>query len=66
MDPSLSPREIDVLELVLHHRNNEQIAEALGISRNTVKTHLAHIFDKTSMGSRRQLEEVASAMTVRL
>lgn len=64
--PSLSPREIEVLELVLHHRNNDQIAEALGISRNTVKTHLAHIFDKTSTGSRRQLEEIASAMTVRL
>ena len=51
----LTPREIEVLRLLTTGAGNDQIAEDLGISLNTVKTHIQHMLDKTEFTSRTQL-----------
>jgi DNA-binding NarL/FixJ family response regulator len=48
----LTPREIDVLELVAEGRPNRAIAERLGISDQTVKFHLASISGKLGAANR--------------
>lgn len=40
----LSPREIEVLDLLTLGRTNRQIARALGITERTVKAHLSRVF----------------------
>lgn len=51
----LTPREIQVLILLTTGVGNDEIAESLGISLNTVKTHIQHLLDKTGFASRTQL-----------
>jgi len=43
---ALSQREQDVLELLTWGKSNKEIAKALNIGSQTVKTHLSHIFAK--------------------
>jgi DNA-binding CsgD family transcriptional regulator len=54
----LSPREAEILGLLVAGKTNAEIAGCLFISLSTVKTHIAAIFRK--MGARNRLE--ASAM----
>ncbi|MDD7035711.1 MAG: response regulator transcription factor [Firmicutes bacterium] len=51
----LTARELDVMRLVYEGKNNPEIAEALYISRNTVKKHLQNIYEKTGVSSRMEL-----------
>ena len=48
----LTPREIEVLELVAEGRPNRAIADRLGISDQTVKFHLASISGKLGAANR--------------
>ena len=48
----LSPREIEVLRLLASGKSNQEIAEALFISRNTVSTHVRNILPKTGSANR--------------
>jgi DNA-binding NarL/FixJ family response regulator len=50
----LTSRETEVLALMRRGLTNRQIAERLSISCNTVKKHLAHIFEKRGLHGRRQ------------
>jgi DNA-binding NarL/FixJ family response regulator len=50
--PTLSRRELDVLERVAKGASNGEIAKALRISEATVKTHLLHAFDKLGVSDR--------------
>lgn len=50
-DP-LSARELDVLNLIFDGRTNQQMAEELFVSVNTIKTHLSRLFTKLNAGSR--------------
>ena len=43
----LSPRELDVMELLVRGYTHERMAEELYISKNTVKYHIQGIYDKT-------------------
>ncbi|WP_338846556.1 response regulator [Massilia sp. W12] len=43
---SLSPREREVLDLILQGKMNKVVADELGISMRTVEVHRANIFDK--------------------
>lgn len=42
----ISPRELKVLHEIAAGRSNKEIAIELGVSPNTVKTHVARLFDK--------------------
>jgi DNA-binding CsgD family transcriptional regulator len=54
LDP-LTVREQEVLQLILSGKSNREIAGALFISENTVKTHARSIFSKYDVGSRAEL-----------
>jgi DNA-binding NarL/FixJ family response regulator len=49
---SLSDREREVLELVMHGLGNKAIADRLGVSVAAVKFHLQHIYEKLHVHSR--------------
>ena len=48
----LSSREVEVLRLVAAGRSNQQIADELVISLNTVRRHVSNVFDKTGVANR--------------
>jgi DNA-binding NarL/FixJ family response regulator len=50
----LTDREVDVLRLIAAGRSNGEIAAELFLSEATVKTHINHIFAKTSSRDRAQ------------
>jgi DNA-binding NarL/FixJ family response regulator len=49
---ALTPRELEVLELLAEGLGNRQLAAALGISENTVKFHLSSLFSKLDATTR--------------
>jgi DNA-binding NarL/FixJ family response regulator len=51
---SLTDRETDVLRLIAQGRANKEIASALQIGENTVKTHVSNILVKLGVQSRTQ------------
>lgn len=51
----LTPREIDLLRLVIQGLNNRQVADALHINEGTVKVHLHHIYEKLAVRNRVEL-----------
>ena len=55
-DPSarLTPRERDVLNALAHGSSNREIARALSISDETVKTHVSSILSKLGVADRTQ------------
>lgn len=56
----ISPREQEVLALVAEGRTNKAIAEALYVSPNTVKTHVASLLSKFDAHTRVQLATMAT------
>ena len=56
---SLTPRELEVLQLVAAGASNRQIGQDLMLSEATVKSHLVHIYDK--LGVRPRTSAVAAA-----
>ncbi len=50
----LTQQELRVLKLIALGLNNDALAETLVISRNTVKTHVRHIFEKLMVSDRTQ------------
>ncbi|ACQ80732.1 two component transcriptional regulator, LuxR family [Beutenbergia cavernae DSM 12333] len=56
---ALTRRELEVLELVARGRSNDDVARELFLSRATVKTHLAHVYDKLGVDSRTAAVAVA-------
>jgi len=51
---TLTPRELEVFELVARGRSNAEIADELYISDATVKTHVAHALAKLDLRDRVQ------------
>jgi DNA-binding NarL/FixJ family response regulator len=56
----LTPREVEVLELVAQGSTNAEIAQTLGVSENTVKFHMKNILQKLHV--RNRAEVVAYAL----
>lgn len=56
---SLTPRELEVLQLVASGSSNREIGQELMLSEATVKSHLVHIYDK--LGVRSRTSAVAAA-----
>jgi DNA-binding CsgD family transcriptional regulator len=55
----LSPRECEILELLASGQSNKELARTLGISANTVKSHLARLYEKLGVQKRVQAIEKA-------
>jgi DNA-binding NarL/FixJ family response regulator len=51
----LTPREADVLELLQSGRSNAEIAQALHVSVETVRTHARRVYRKLGVRTRREL-----------
>jgi DNA-binding NarL/FixJ family response regulator len=54
-DILLTPRELDIVRLVGKGLGNKEIAQELGVSVTTVRTHLNRVYDKLGPGSRVEL-----------
>jgi DNA-binding NarL/FixJ family response regulator len=52
---ALTPRELEVLDLVAHGKNNQEIADLLYLSPLTAKTHVSRILAKLGLRDRVQL-----------
>lgn len=52
--PALSDRELEVLTLVVDGLSNQEIAERLVLSAETVKTHMRHLMEKLAVSDRTQ------------
>jgi DNA-binding CsgD family transcriptional regulator len=52
----ITPRELEILELIAAGLSNREIADRLCVSENTVKTHSSRLFDK--LGARRRTQAV--------
>lgn len=55
----ISPRELTVLQQLAAGRSNKEIAAALDVSPNTVKTHVARLFEK--LEAKRRTDAIARA-----
>jgi DNA-binding CsgD family transcriptional regulator/pimeloyl-ACP methyl ester carboxylesterase len=55
----LSSREIEVLRLLAAGRTNQEIADSLTISLNTVRHHVTNILDKTGSANRTEAASLA-------
>jgi len=55
----VSERELEVLELLATGQSNKEIASRLNVSPNTVKTHVARLFEKLEV--RRRTEAIVRA-----
>jgi len=54
MPDELTPREMEVLQLIAQGLSNKELAKKLTISEKTVKTHLSSIFSKLHLSDRTQ------------
>ena len=55
----ISARELDVLKEIAAGRSNKEIAARLNVSPNTVKTHIARLFEK--LGAKRRTDAINRA-----
>lgn len=55
----ISPRELAVLKEIAAGRSNKEIAAHLNVSPNTVKTHVARLFEK--LGAKRRTDAIRRA-----
>ena len=59
---ALSPREIATINLIGRGQSNKEIARTLGITPETVKSHVKHIFSKLEVDTRAQAVSRALAL----
>lgn len=62
-DKKLSPREAEIFSLIVRGRSVPHIAQRLLISKSTVKTHVAHIYEKFGVNERQEMIDVIESMT---
>src|SRR5687768_374825 len=55
----LTPRELEILQLIARGLSNREIATQLFVSENTVKTHSSRVFDKLNARRRTQAVQIA-------
>ena len=60
----ITPRELEILELIAQGLSNKEIADRVFVSENTVKTHSSRVFDK--LGARRRTQAVQMGKDLRL
>jgi DNA-binding CsgD family transcriptional regulator len=55
----LTPRECEILALLASGQSNKELARTLGVSPNTIKTHIARVYEKLDVERRVQAIEKA-------
>jgi DNA-binding CsgD family transcriptional regulator len=60
----LTPRECEILARLASGESNKEMARTLGISPNTVKTHLARLYEKLEVDRRVQAIEKARSLSL--
>ncbi len=63
-DLGLSKRELEVLQLMAEGLSNQEIAERLFVSLNTIKTHTSNLFEKLDVKRRTQAVEKAKRLSL--
>ena len=61
---AITPRELQILELIATGLSNKEIAARVFVSESTVKTHLSRVFDKLSARRRTQAVQMAKAARI--
>lgn len=60
----ITPREIEVLRLMASGLSNQEIADKLFVSLNTVKTHTSNVFSKLDVQRRTQAIQKAKELGI--
>jgi len=60
----ITPRELEILAHIASGMSNREIADALFVSENTVKTHSSRLFDKLSVSRRTKAVQVGKALRI--
>jgi DNA-binding CsgD family transcriptional regulator len=60
----ITPRELEILQLIAAGLSNKEIAGRVNVSENTVKTHSSRVFDK--LGAKRRTQAVQLGKEYRL
>ena len=61
---NLSKRELEVLQLMATGLSNQEIADQLFVSLNTIKTHSSRLFEKLEVSRRTQAVEKARKLSI--
>jgi DNA-binding NarL/FixJ family response regulator len=64
--PELTPRQTDVLRCVIQGKSNQTVASELGVSRDTVKSHLAAVMRALEARNRTELVYIVAKRGLRL
>lgn len=60
----LTPRELEILELIASGLSNKEIAETIFVSENTVKTHSRRLFEKLKARRRTHAVQVGKELGI--
>lgn len=60
----ITAREYQTLELLAAGHSNKEMARLLGVSPNTIKTHLAKVYEKLEVQRRTQAVQKAKALAL--
>ena len=60
----ISKRELEVINLIAQGLSNQEIADTLFVSLNTIKTHSSNIFEKLDVKRRTQAVEKAKQLQI--
>lgn len=60
----ITPRELEVLQLIADGLSTREMAERLFVSENTVKTHTARLLDKLGASRRTQAVQLAKSQGI--
>lgn len=58
----ITPRELEILELIASGLSNKEIADRVFVSENTVKTHSSRVFEKLNVKRRTQAVQQGKAL----
>ncbi len=58
----ITPRELEILQLIANGMSTREIAETLFVSENTVKTHSSRLFGKLDVNRRTKAVQVAKTL----
>lgn len=58
----ITPRELEILQHIARGMSTREIADALFVSENTVKTHSSRLFDKLGVNRRMKAVEAARSL----